>query len=90
MDYDSNPIMATFAAGSTSAIVNVSLTEDGIVERTETFDLSFIIPSSLQGQVIPGAITTAVANITDETSKEILLSSVNLLHLFAISYYGKV
>ena len=82
--------MATFTAGSTSAMVNVPVTVDGIVERTETFDLSFTIPSSLQGQVMPGAITTAAAIIADETSKEILLSSVKLLYLFAISYYGKV
>ena len=39
MDYDSNPIMATFTAGSTSAMVNVPVTMDSIVERGETFDL---------------------------------------------------
>ena len=70
MDYDSNPIMATFTAGSTSAMVNVPVTVDGIVETVETFDLSFTIPSSLQGQVMPGAIVTAFAVITDDTSKK--------------------
>ena len=90
MDYDSNPIMATFTAGSTSAMVNVPVTMDSIVERGEAFDLRFTIPSSLQGQVIPGAITTATAVITDDTSKKILLSLVNLLYLFVISHYGEV
>ena len=90
MDYDSNPIMATFTAGSTSAMVNVPVTMDSIVERGEAFGLRFTIPSSLQGQVTPGASTTAVAIITDDTSKKILLSSVHLLYLFVISYYGEV
>ena len=90
MDYDSNPIMATFTAGSTSAMVNVLVTVDNIIEILEILHLSFTIPSSLQGQVMPGAITTAIAIITDDTSKEIMLGSVNLLHLFVISYYGEV
>ena len=82
--------MATFTAGSTSAMVNVLVTVDNIIEILEILHLSFTIPSSLQGQVMPGAITTAIAIITDDTSKEIMLGSVNLLHLFVISYYGEV
>ena len=96
VDYDSNPINATFSAGSTSAMVNVPVTMDGIVERTETFGLSFTIPSSLHGQVMEGAITTAVAIITDDTSKEIsaILNKVTpiiiiiIIHL--ISCYGGI
>ena len=76
MDYSSNPIMATFTAGSTNAMVDVPVTMDGIVERPETFDLNFTISSSLQGQIIPGVNTTAIAIITDDTSKK---SSVKLL-----------
>ena len=76
MDYDSNPIMATFTAGSTSAMVDVPVTVDGIVEEPETFDLNFTIPSSLQGHIMPGVNTTAIAIITDNSSKK---SSVKLL-----------
>ena len=76
MDYDSNPINATFTAGSTSAMADIPVTMDGIVEGPETFDLNFTIPSSLQGQIMPGVFPTAVANITDNSSKK---SSVKLL-----------
>ena len=69
MDYDSTPINATFTAGTTRAMVNVPLINDNIVEAVETFHLIFTIPSSLQGQVISGATTTATGIITDDDSK---------------------
>ena len=71
MDYDSSPITAIFTAGSTSTIVNVPVNVDAILEETEKFDVSFAIPSSLQGKVIPGTITKAVGSIIDNTSKKI-------------------
>ena len=71
MDYDSTPINATFTAGSTRAMVDVPLTNDNIVEGPETFNLSFTIPSSLRGQVIPGTISKAIGNITDDTGKAV-------------------
>ena len=71
MDYDSTPIDATFTAGSTRAMVNVPLTNDNIVEALEIFDLILSIPSSLSGQVIPGTITKAIGNITDDTGKAV-------------------
>ena len=70
MDYDSNPVTATFTARTNSTAVNIPLTMDGIVEAPETFHLSFTIPSSLQGQVIPGAFNMAAAIITDDDSKK--------------------
>jgi len=69
VDYNSNPIIATFTAGTTSTTVNVPVTNDNIAEKSETFDLSFVIPPSLSGRVIPGTITKAVGNITDDTGK---------------------
>ena len=69
MDYVSTPIMATFAAGTTSTTINVPVINDNIGEGSETFDLSFTIPLSLSGRVIPGSITAAVGNITDDTRK---------------------
>ena len=73
MDYDSTPITATFTAGITSTTVSVPVITDTIVETPEIFDLSFAIPSSLIGHVKPGTIANAVGNITDDTSKIILL-----------------
>ena len=77
MDYDSTPINATFTAGTTRAMVNVPLINDDIVEAPETFDLIFTIPSSLQGQVIPGSTTMANGIITDDDSKNSLLELVH-------------
>ena len=71
MDYTSTPIIATFAANTTSTTINVPVTKDNIAEQSEMFDLTFIIPPSLSGQVIPKRITKAVGVITDDTSKMI-------------------
>jgi len=71
VDYISIPIMATFAAGTTSTTINVPVINDTLREEPETFDLSFTIPSSLNGQVIPGSITAAVGNISEDSGKMI-------------------
>jgi len=47
------------------------VTKDKIAEKSETFNLSLIVPSLLRSQVIPGTITKAVGNITDDTGKMI-------------------
>ena len=69
MDYDSTPITATFTAGTTRTMVNIPLINDSTAEGPETFDLSFAIPISLSGQVIPGAITKAIGIVSDDTGK---------------------
>ena len=69
VDYTSAPIAATIAANTTSTTINVPITTDNIAEESETFDLTLIIPPSLSDQVIPKKITTAVGEITDNTSK---------------------
>ena len=69
MDYTSNPITATFPAGTTTTTINVPVTRDSIAEQPETFDFNFTIPSSLSGSVVPGTITSAVGTINDESSK---------------------
>ena len=84
MDYDSTPLSVTFSAGSNSTIVNVPVTNDDIAEELEKFDLNFIIPSSLEDQVVSGAIIKAVGNITDNTSKKKLLDSINLFNFVTI------
>ena len=68
MDYTTTPITATFSAGTTSTTIDVSVSIDDITEGSESFDLTFTIPSSLS-HVIPGNITVAVGNITDTKSK---------------------
>ena len=87
MDYDSNPVMATFTAGSTSAMVNVPVTVDDIVEGPETFDLSFTIPSSLQVQIMPGMFTKAAAIIDDNSSKKnsvmLFYNSINIVSCYS-------
>ena len=69
VDYTSTPIYAIFAASTTSTTIIVPVTRDNIAEQSETFDLTFTIPSSLRSQIIPGHITKAVGRITDDTSK---------------------
>ena len=82
MDYSSTPITATFTAGSTKATINVPVTVDNIVEESETFNLSFTIPSSeISKFVVPGNISKAIGNITDNTSKKMCsLNSHNILN----------
>ena len=77
MDYDSTPIDATFVAGTNITTINISVIKDDIVEESESFDLSFTIPSSLSGYVMPGTINKAVAKIIDNTSKIILLVTIS-------------
>ena len=77
MDYDSTPIDATFVAGTNITTINISVIKDDIVEKSETFDLSFSIPSSLSGQVMSGTINKATGGIIDTTSKIILLVTPN-------------
>jgi len=72
VDYTSNPIIATFNAGTNSTTINIPVTKDDIAEKSETFNLVFTIPSSLHNRVTPGTISTATATITDNTGENIL------------------
>ena len=76
MDYTSDPITATFPAGTTTTTINVPVTRDSIFEQPETFDLSFTIPTPPIGPVVPGTITSAVGIINDDIRK--ILSSYEL------------
>ena len=72
MDYTSTPITATFTPGTNSATIIIPVTKDNIAEKSEKFNLSFTIPSSLDSRVTPGTISTATATITDNAGKNIL------------------
>ena len=89
MDYTSTPITATFTAGSTKTTINIPVTVDNIVEESEIFDLSFTIPSSpISKLVVPGNISKAIGNITDDTSKKMCSLSSYLVNMYkCFSYY---
>ncbi|XWK86429.1 MAG: Calx-beta domain-containing protein [Phormidium sp.] len=61
-DYNNTPITVNFADGQTSQVITVPVVNDGIVEPTETVNLSLVNPSP--GAVI-GTQSSAVLNIVD-------------------------
>ena len=69
IDYDSNPIIASFNAGANITTINIPVINDNITEETETFDLTLTIPLSLSGQVVLGNISRAIGKIIDDASK---------------------
>ena len=68
-DFNTTTQTATIIAGINRSIVNVSVTDDNIVEGNETFNMSLTVPSSLGPGVTTGDITSATATIIDTTSK---------------------
>ena len=68
-DFNTTTQTATITAGINRSIVNVSVTDDNIVEGNETFIMSLTVPSSLGPGVTTGVITSATATIIDTTSK---------------------
>ena len=69
MDYISDPINATFSAGTTDVYVAVPVIKDTIVEGLETFNLNLMIPMMPTNKVILGKVAIAVGTITDSTGK---------------------
>ena len=64
VDYHSGPYPVTFAAGVTTAVFNIPVTDDNILEYRENFMLS-INSSSLPGVVTvgnPGEATVTIVN----------------------------
>lgn len=61
-DYNNTPITVNFADGQTTQVITVPVVNDGIVEPTETVNLSLVNPSP--GAVI-GPQANAVLNIID-------------------------
>ena len=72
MDYDSTSINATFAAGTTSTMINIPVIKDAIAEGLEMFNLNIDIPISLT-DVFLGKTATGFGTITDNTSTFVLL-----------------
>ena len=67
VDFDSNPINVTFAAGEVSKRINIPVMCDKIVERTEKFDTRLTLTSS-NHQVKIGR-GRSVVRIIDNTGK---------------------
>jgi len=78
---------ATFSPGSTNTTINITVSKDNILEEREIFNLNFIIPLQLRGQVIPGNITTATGIIIDDTSENELLTIFPLTYIIVFRYY---
>ena len=66
MDYNPNPITATFIAGTNSTTINVPVIMDDIVEGTEMFKLSIVSPP-LDSDIILDRQNIATVNIYDST-----------------------
>lgn len=69
-DYAPGPYSVTFPAGMTNVSLNISITDDNIVETDEQFFL-IIGPSTLP-HVIVSRLSQAVLTITDSDGKYLL------------------
>ena len=69
IDFDSTPQNIMITAGNNRNTVNISLINDDIVERRETFSMSLTVPSSLGPGIRTGTITSATVIINDTTSE---------------------
>ena len=67
IDFDSSTQNARIIAGTSSQIVNITVTNDAFIEGNETFNMNLNVPTT--PGVVPGAITTATGIILDSTSE---------------------
>ena len=67
-DYGAGPYSVTFPAGSTRALLNISIIDDDIAESIENFTL-FIDPSSLPSNVTMGDYNQTTITILDNDCK---------------------
>ena len=68
MDYTSTPITATFTAGTTRTTIDIPVSTDDIVERTETFQLQLSLPLSMKYAVKLTHPNRVTAVIIDSSS----------------------
>ena len=68
MDYDSRQYNITIPAGSVNVSFDIPITDDGVFEHNEDFNVTIDKSSSLSGVII-GNPDTAVVNIFDNDSK---------------------
>lgn len=70
IDFDSNPITATFSPSSRRTTVQIPVTRDGVIEREETFNIILTLDTT-NPSIMLGSITTARGTIEDSTGNEI-------------------
>ena len=69
VDFNSIAQTVIIAAGTSSSTVNITVTEDNIVEGYEMFTMDLRVPTSLGPGIIAGAITMATATIIDTNGR---------------------
>ena len=67
--YGSGPYNVTFPAGMITALLNVSITDDGILENNKTFFLVIDI-YSLPANVFTGNTNQTIVNILNDDGKD--------------------
>ena len=69
-DFNSTMQIVTIAPGTNSSTVNISVTNDNIVEGNETFNMNLQLSvPSLLGPEITGSIISATVTIIDTSSE---------------------
>ena len=68
-DFDGTKKTVVIIAGTTGTTVNITVTNDTIVEGDETFTMSLTVPTSLQPGIVAGTLNSATGIIVDTTSK---------------------
>lgn len=68
VDYKSGPYTVIFSTGMTIALLNITIVNDNILERNESFDL-FIATDSLPSKIADVTIAQARVTIIDNDSK---------------------
>lgn len=69
VDYDNSTMTATFIARSTSATIEIPISDDKVVnEEPETFSLMLHLVPTTDVRVNPGTRSTATAEIIDTSA----------------------
>ena len=68
VDYKSGPYAVIFSTGMTTALLNITIVNDNILERNESFNL-FIATDSLPSKIADVTIAQARVTIIDNDSK---------------------
>ena len=71
-DFYANPLTATIPAGATNTTVRVTVTNDNIVERNETFYMNLNVPSSLSPNIVAGTLSSTLGIIIDSSGKTVV------------------
>ena len=71
IDFDSNPITATFSPSSRQAIVQIPLTQDAEIEQPEMFNIDLMLDTT-NPSIMLGFISTARGTIEDSTGNVVI------------------